>query len=203
MTSTIIPFIIASLALLLVPGPAVVFIVNRSMVDGRGVALASVAGLTLGNFFHALLAGIGVSAVLVASTTAFNIVKWLGVTYLVVVGIRTLGAKASAVRTSHETFGARRAFRQGMIVNLLNPKVALFFLAFIPQFVGTKTGGFSLETMILGGVFVSLGFLTDSMYALASSALRESLFSDDGLAFFRRWVSGFVFIALGVFAAFS
>ena len=195
-------FALASLALLLVPGPAVVYIVNRSVADGRQVALASVGGLTLGNLSHAVLASIGVSAALAASTVAFNVVKWLGVAYLIGTGIRTLVTPPSTLTLTSTAPMVHRAFRQGLVINVLNPKVALFFLSFLPQFVRQDSSGVALQTFILGGIFVGIGFVTDSSYALMASALRETLLDGRVLPLIRRWVSGSVFVALGLFAAF-
>lgn len=194
-------FTIASLALLVVPGPAVVYIVNRGMVDGRRVALASVLGLTAGNFAHALLAGAGISALLVTSSAAFNAVKWLGVAYLVGTGLRTLASNSQRLELAGQSIDARRAFRQGVTVNVLNPKVALFFLAFLPQFVDQSQANREFSTLLFGSIFVGLGLITDSVYALVSSSLKDSLLNDRTLGFFRRWISGAVFIALGVIAA--
>lgn len=194
-------FAIASLALLVVPGPAVVYIVNRGMVDGRKVALASVLGLTFGNLIHALMASVGISALLIASSAAFNVVKWLGVAYLVGVGIRTLKSKSQGWEFTKQLINAQRAFRQGVAVNVLNPKVALFFLAFFPQFVDQSDVNSEWLTLLFGSVFVGLGLITDTMYALVSSSLKDSLINGRVLAFFRRWVSGAVFIGLGLVAA--
>ena len=194
-------FIIASLALLVVPGPAVVYIVNRGIVDGRRVALASVFGLTLGNFAHALLASAGISTLLVTSSAAFNVVKWLGVAYLIGTGIRTLASNTQRLEMANHSIDARHAFGQGVTVNVLNPKVALFFLAFLPQFIDRSEVNREWTTLLLGSIFVGLGLLTDSLYALISSSLRSTLRNGQALAFFRRWDSGSVFIALGVVAA--
>ena len=195
-------FALASLALLIVPGPAVVYIINRSVADGRQVALASVGGLTLGNLVHAVLASIGVSAVLAASTVAFNTVKWLGVAYLVGVGVRMLFTTPSPLPSASTAPLSNEAFRQGLIINVLNPKVALFFLSFLPQFVRHDSTGVALQTFVLGGIFVGIGFVTDSSYALTASALRETLLDGRVLPFVRRWVSGSVFVLLGLLAAF-
>ncbi|MDO9174506.1 MAG: LysE family translocator, partial [Actinomycetota bacterium] len=120
--STIAAFAAASLLLLLIPGPAVLYIVNRSVSDGRRAGLAAVAGLTLGNLVHALAAAVGLSAVLATSATAFNTVKWLGAGYLVYVGVRTLMRPAPAIDPDQPGVSARRSFTQGVVVNVLNPK---------------------------------------------------------------------------------
>ena len=198
---TIGSFAVASLLLALLPGPAVMYIVNRSISDGRRIALTSVSGLTLGNFFHALAASVGLSAVLVASSAAFNVVKWLGVTYLVVTGIRALLTRPEALAGDNRSMTAVAAFRQGVIVNSFNPKVALFFLSFLPQFVDPDLGSPGLQSLVLGSTFVVIGAMTDASYALASSAVRGLLVNERTVGFVRRWVSGSVFVGLGLVAA--
>lgn len=201
--ATIITFAAASLALLLIPGPAVVYILNRSVADGRRIGLASVAGLELGNLMHVVAAVAGLSAVLAASAVAFSVVKWAGVAYLVVIGINTLRRPAPTIDPTQPSVSARRAFTQGVIVNMLNPKVALFFLSFLPQFIDPELGRPGLQALVLGLVFVAIGCVTDSAYALVASALRGALLRGRSLAFVQRYVAGAVFIALGILAATS
>jgi threonine/homoserine/homoserine lactone efflux protein len=198
---TLLAFSAASIVLLLIPGPAVTYIVNRSVSNGRSVALASVAGIELGNFMHVIAATIGLSAVLATSATAFNVVKWLGAAYLITVGVKTLLTRpeqltAETVRTSY-----RRAFVQGVVIATLNPKVALFFLSFLPQFVDPERGPAWTQALILGTVFTLLGTITDGAWALFASALRGVLLRGRAMPFIRRYVSGSVFIGLGVIAA--
>jgi len=198
---TIGSFAVASLLLALLPGPAVMYIVNRSISDGRRIALTSVTGLTLGNFFHAIAASVGLSAVLVASAAAFNVVKWLGVTYLVVTGLRTLLTRPDRLSGDERSMTAVAAFRQGVLVNSFNPKVALFFLSFLPQFIDTDSGRPWLQALVLGLIFVAIGACTDGTYSLIASSLRQVLLRGRTLPFIRRWVAGSVFIGLGVMAA--
>jgi threonine/homoserine/homoserine lactone efflux protein len=199
--ATFAAFAAASIALLLIPGPAVLYIVNRSVSDGRTVGLAAVAGVELGTFVHVLAATAGLSAVLATSATAFNAVKWLGVGYLVFVGIRTLLRRPEAVTTDRAAISHRRAFAQGVVVNVLNPKVALFFLSFLPQFIDTDRGGASRQALVLGITFVLLGFITDGSYSTLASSLRGALVRGRGLPFVQRYVAGTVFIGLGLVAA--
>jgi threonine/homoserine/homoserine lactone efflux protein len=199
--STFAAFAVASLALLVIPGPAVLYIVNRSVSDGRTVGLAAVAGLELGNLMHALAAAVGLSAVLATSATAFNAVKWLGAAYLIVVGVRTLLRRPQVITTDRAAISHRRAFGQGVVVNVLNPKVALFFLSFLPQFIDPDVGGSGRQALALGIVFVLIGCITDSLYSLLSSGLRCVLVGGRGLPFVQRYVAGTVFIGLGVVAA--
>jgi threonine/homoserine/homoserine lactone efflux protein len=199
--SVIATFATAAVILLLIPGPAVLYIVNRSVSDGRTAGLASASGLALGNLVHALAAAAGLSAVLATSAAAFNAVKWLGAGYLIFVGVRTLMTKPTAITTEQPEVSARRAFTQGIVVNVLNPKVALFFLSFLPQFIHPDQGRPAVQALVLGLVFVLIGFCTDSSYSLLASSLRDTLLRGRALPFVRRWVAGTVFIGLGVVAA--
>jgi threonine/homoserine/homoserine lactone efflux protein len=199
--SSLLAFGAASIVLLLIPGPAVTYIVNRSVADGRPVALASVAGIELGNFVHVIAATVGLSAVLATSATAFGVVKWLGAIYLIGVGIKTLLTRpekltAETVRTSY-----RRAFAQGVVINILNPKVALFFLSFLPQFIDPDRGPAWTQSLVLGTLFVLLGFLTDGAWAFLASAVRGALLRGRAMPIIRRYVSGSMFIGLGIVAA--
>jgi len=199
--SAIVAFATASVILLIIPGPAVLYIVNRSVSDGRQVGIAAATGLSLGNLVHALAAAVGLSAVLATSATAFTIVKWAGAVYLVAVGARTLMKPPPVIDTDRPGVSLRRSFTQGIVVNTLNPKVALFFLSFLPQFIDTDAGRPGLQALVLGLVFVLIGFCTDSTYSLLASGLRHVLLRGKALPFVQRWVAGTVFIGLGVVAA--
>ncbi len=196
-----VAFGIASIVLLLIPGPAVTYIVNRSVASGRAIAFASVAGLELGNFMHVVAATVGLSAVLATSATAFSVVKWLGAVYLIGVGVRTLLTKQVSTPGGSRDVSYRRAFTQGVIVNTLNPKVALFFLSLLPQFIEPARGAAWSQALVLGAMFTVLGILIDGTWALLASAVRDVLLTGRSLPFIRRWVSGSMFIGLGLFAA--
>ena len=142
-----------------------------------------------------------VALLLATSATAFNVVKWLGVGYLIFVGIRTLLRKPAEIEKESTTTSLRRSFTQGIIVNTLNPKVALFFLSYLPQFIDADKGAAWSQALVLGSTFVLIGCITDGMYALTASALRAKLLSGRTLPFVQRYVAGTVFIALGLVAA--
>jgi threonine/homoserine/homoserine lactone efflux protein len=160
-----------------------------------------VAGIELGNLVHALAAAVGLSAVLATSATAFNAVKWLGAGYLIIVGVRTLVRRPQPINSDRAAISHRRAFGQGIVVNILNPKVALFFLSFLPQFIHTEQGGSGRQALALGIVFVLIGCMTDSVYSVLASSLRGALMRGRGLPFVQRYVAGTVFIGLGLVAA--
>jgi threonine/homoserine/homoserine lactone efflux protein len=191
-------FSVAAVALLLIPGPAVLYVVVQSAEQGRRVGLASVAGIHLGTLVHVAAATVGLSALIVASAVAFSVVKYAGAAYLIYLGIRRLvaGDDASAVEARRETL--QRAFTRGAVVNVLNPKTALFFLAFLPQFVDPDRGGVWSQALVLGLVFVGLGLVSDSLYAVAAGTV-------GGLLRRRRralrYGSGLMFIGLGAVAA--
>jgi threonine/homoserine/homoserine lactone efflux protein len=192
-------FGLAALALLAIPGPAVLYIVVQSAEHGRRVGLASVAGVHLGTLAHVAAAAAGLSALIIASPLAFDVVKYAGALYLAYLGIRKLLAgDREEVRPDPEPL--RRAFRRGVVVNLLNPKTALFFLAFLPQFVEAGRGGVWSQALVLGLVFVGLGLVSDSLYALAAGTVGSLVRRK------RRAVgygSGIVYLTLGAAAAFA
>lgn len=198
---SLISFAIASVALLVIPGPAVIYIVNRSVASGRSIGLASVLGLELGTFMHVIAATVGLSAILATSVEAFNTVKFLGASYLIVVGLSTLLRRPQALNTSADLITKIQALRQGFIINTLNPKVALFFLSFLPQFIDPGKSSNALQSLAFGSVFVIFGFITDGIYALCASSLRETLVKGKALPFVQRYVAGVVFVLLGIMAA--
>jgi threonine/homoserine/homoserine lactone efflux protein len=191
-------FGLAALALLAIPGPAVLYIVFQSAEQGRRVGLASVAGVHLGTLVHVAAASAGLSALIVASSVAFTVVKYAGAAYLVYLGIRKLLERDTETRVKREREPLRRAFVRGTIVNALNPKTALFFLAFLPQFVAPDRGGVWSQALVLGLVFVALGLVTDSLYALVAGTVGGLLRRRRNAV---RYGSGIVFIALGATAA--
>jgi len=193
-------FGLAALALLVIPGPAVLYIVFQSAEQGRRVGLASVAGVHLGTLVHVAAASAGLSALIVASSLAFSVVKYAGAAYLVYLGIRKLLQRDPETQVERKREPLRRAFVRGMIVNALNPKTALFFLAFLPQFVAPDRGGVWSQALVLGFVFVGLGLITDSLYALAAGTVGGLLRRRRNTV---RYGSGLVFIALGATAAFA
>jgi threonine/homoserine/homoserine lactone efflux protein len=199
--NSLISFAVASVALLVIPGPAVIYIVNRSVADGRQIGLAAVVGLELGTFMHVLAATVGLSAILATSENAFNVVKYLGASYLILIGLRTLTRKPEAISTSASSMTQSQAFRQGFIINTLNPKIALFFLSFLPQFIDPNISSNARQSLILGSVFVLCGFVIDGVYALTASSLREVLVKGKALPFIQQYVAGVVFVLLGAAAA--
>jgi threonine/homoserine/homoserine lactone efflux protein len=191
-------FSLAALALLAIPGPAVLYIVVQSAEQGRRVGLASVAGVHLGTLVHVAAAAAGLSAIVVASALAFSVVKFVGAAYLIYLGIRRLLARDEGVTVERGRDSLRRAFARGAVVNVLNPKTAIFFLAFLPQFVDAGRGAVWSQALLLGLVFVALGFLSDSLYALAAGGAAGLLRRRRAVM---RYGAGLVYIGLGATAA--
>ncbi len=203
--STLWLFSLAALALLVVPGPAVLYIVGQAIDGGRKAGLVSMLGIQTGGLVHVFAAAVGISALIASSATAFTVVKLAGAAYLVVIGVLTLlrrepidpDTRAPAERTP------RRRYLQGIVVNILNPKTALFFLAFLPQFVDEDAGQVGLQVVVLGLVFLTLAVVSDGVWALAAGTAGEWLRQHRGFLRARRYVSGSVFVALGVLTAFA
>jgi threonine/homoserine/homoserine lactone efflux protein len=197
-------FVVAAIVLLLTPGPAVLYIVTRSVEQGRVAGLVSALGVHVGTLVHVAAAALGVSALLVSSALAFDIVKYLGAVYLIYLGIRKLlGRDQTATGQALAPRSLRRLFGQGVVVNLLNPKTALFFLAFLPQFVDVSKGAVGFQILVLGLIFVALGVMSDGLYAVAAGAAGAWLKRDNRILRAERYVSGSVFVGLGVTAAFA
>jgi threonine/homoserine/homoserine lactone efflux protein len=197
-------FVAASVLLLLTPGPAVLYIVARSVEQGRAAGFVSVLGIHLGTIVHIVAAAVGLSALLVSSALAVALVKYLGAAYLIWVGIRTLMAKdPNASAPAAPAAPLRRVFRDGFVVNLFNPKTAIFFLAFLPQFVDPHRGALHWQILTLGLTFMGLGIMSDGMFALAAGTAGDFLRRNRRFLKFQRWFAGTSFIGLGVTAAFA
>jgi threonine/homoserine/homoserine lactone efflux protein len=201
--STLALFAVAAITLLVIPGPAVLYIVARSVDQGRVAGLASVGGVHVGTLLHVAAAALGLSALLVSSAVAYHTVRWLGAAYLVWLGLRRLLARdeqAGPDRPRPER-GLGRVFAQGVVVNLLNPKTTLFFFAFLPQFVDLSKGSVPLQVVVFGVAFVLLGLVSDGAYALLASTGAGWLRRRPGVAKASRLVSGGVLVTLGVTTA--
>jgi threonine/homoserine/homoserine lactone efflux protein len=201
-STSLLGFVAAALVLLVIPGPGVLYIVARSLSQGHRAGLVSVLGLSIGALVHVAAATAGVSAILLASATAFGIVKALGAGYLIYLGIRTLVTRhpPSSVEASPPR-SLYRLFRDGVFVSVLNPKIAVFFLAFLPQFVEPSRGPVPQQVLLLGLVYVGLALITDSAYAVLAGSLRHWLGGRVMQGPLPRYASGAVYLGLGVSTA--
>ena len=196
-------FVAAALVILLIPGPAVLYLVTRSIAQGRRAGFVSVLGLSTGALVHVIAATVGLSAVLVASSTAFNAVKMLGAAYLVYLGVRALlASRQSAELQSEPERSSLRIFTDGVIVSIFNPKIGVFFLAFLPQFVDPGGAAVWQQVLFLGLLYIGMALVTDGMYVLLASSLRHWL-RDVVRGPVPQYASGAIYIGLGVTTALS
>jgi threonine/homoserine/homoserine lactone efflux protein len=197
-------FMLASLALAMTPGPGVLYIVTRSLAHGRGAGVASVAGVALGNLGNAIAASVGLAALFAISALAFSVVKYAGALYLIFLGIRTLRRPRTNSEPSALTqpTAAARIFYDGFIVALLNPKTAVFFAAFLPQFLSAKTPPV-LPSIALSAVFVAIAAATDTAYALTAGTIAPALRRAQGTRACGRYFSASALIGLAAFTAFA
>lgn len=202
-STSLVGFAAAALVVLLIPGPGVLYIIARSLSQGQRAGLVSVLGLSAGALVHVGAATLGLSAILLTSATAFGVVKMLGAGYLIYLGIRALlerPSTTSAVDTSPPR-SLTRLFTDGVVVSVLNPKIAVFFLAFLPQFVEPGRGSIAVQVLLLGLLYVTLALCTDSAYALLAGHLRGWLSGRVVGGPLPRYASGAVYIGLGVSTA--
>ncbi len=202
--SSLLLFVTGAAILLVIPGPAVTYVVSRSIGHGRAAGLVSVMGIVTGTLCHVVAAALGISALLASSAVAFQFVKYVGAAYLIYLGIKTLQrndeqfAEADTAETK-----LIRLYGQGLLVNLLNPKTALFFLAFLPQFVDPARGHVTLQILQLGVLFALMGWCSDSVYAVIAGIVAGRIRGSLRLRRAQRNISGGGLIALGLASAFS
>ena len=195
-------FVTAALILLLTPGPAVLFIVARSLEQGRPAGVVSALGVGTASFLHVIVAALGLSALLMQSAIAFGVVKYLGAAYLIYLGIKTL--RSPSDMSEIQTVGnspLSRIFVQGFIVNLLNPKTALFFFAFLPQFVDPARGAVTPQVIFLGMIFVVMAITSDSTYAVVAGTARQVIVGNQRLGKLQKNFAGMIYIGLGITTA--
>jgi threonine/homoserine/homoserine lactone efflux protein len=198
-------FVVAALVLLVIPGPAVLYIVAQSISRGRLAGIVSMLGIQVGGLVHVAAAAAGLSALLVRSAVAFNVVKYAGAAYLILLGLRRIldREEVQNVPGARPEKSLRRLFTQGIVINVLNPKTALFFFSFLPQFVDVDAGSVALQIATLGLVFILLATVSDGMYALAAGSAAGWLRGRSGFARGERYATGGVLVGLGVLTAFS
>ena len=201
--SSLLFFISAAALLLAIPGPAIFYIVGRSIGHSRNASLVSAFGIGVGTLIHTVAAAVGLSALLLSSATVFSVVKYLGAAYLIYLGVQKLrsdesfDASPDARRTT-----LTRVFAQGIVVNVLNPKTALFFFAFLPQFIDPARGHVATQILSLGILFACMGTFSDSLWAYFSGTVAHRLRANPRWLRTQRYVSGGMLISLGLATAF-
>jgi threonine/homoserine/homoserine lactone efflux protein len=201
--STLLLFAGASLALLALPGPAVIYVVTRSLDQGRTAGMVSMLGVETGTFAYALAAAAGLTGLIAASVTAFTVVKYAGAAYLVYLGVRKLLERPEEEQPEVVVSGRSRLFLKGALVQLLNPKIAIFFVAFLPQFVHSSRGPVAVQILVLGTIFTVLAILSDGAYVLLAGAVGSWLRTGRRARSWLARFSGGVYIGLGLTAALS
>jgi threonine/homoserine/homoserine lactone efflux protein len=200
--STYALFIATALVLLAIPGPAVLYVVSRSIDQGRRAGLASVLGITSGTVVHVTMATIGLSSLILASRVAFDTVRYAGAAYLIYLGARRLLTRGAEDELEQRPpRSARDLYAQGLVVNLLNPKTIVFIFAFLPQFVDVGAGHVWFQIMVLGLSFAALGLASDSLYAFVAGTVADRLRGTRLVARVERWFGGTVLIGLGITSA--
>ena len=200
--SNLILFAAAASILVFTPGPNTLYIIARSVQQGRTAGLVSSLGVETGTLIHVAAAAFGISALLVSSALAFNVVKYAGAAYLIYLGIKTLltREKPAEVETVEEK-SLRRTFSQAVLVNVLNPKSAMFFFAFLPQFVDAKRGAAATQILFFGAIVVVLGFTSGSLYSLLAGSIGNVLRGNLKFLRAQRYFAGSVYIGLGAATA--
>jgi threonine/homoserine/homoserine lactone efflux protein len=198
-------FSTAALVMLVIPGPSVLYVVARSLDQGRRAGLASTSGISTGTLAHVVAATLGLSALLLSSATAYSLVKYAGAAYLFYLGIKKFRERPTVdTEENHvRALPLRRVFAQGVVVEALNPKTALFFFAFLPQFVNPARGQVSLQFLTLGMLFTVLGFTSDSIWALTAGSTAGWLRRNQSFRRNQRYISGTVYLGLGMATAVS
>jgi threonine/homoserine/homoserine lactone efflux protein len=198
-------FVSAAAILLLIPGPAVLYILARSMEQGRMAGLASAAGIAVGTLVHVLAATLGLSALLISSVFSYSALKYAGACYLFYLGIKKFCTRKETAdrQPPRDPTPARKVFAQGVLVNVLNPKTAIFFFAFLPQFVSPARGQVSLQFLALGLLFAVMGWISDSIWALAAGSVAHWLRRKQPFMNQERYLAGTVYVGLGLATAVS
>jgi threonine/homoserine/homoserine lactone efflux protein len=202
--SSLLLFVSAALVLLAIPGPAVFYVTSRSIGHGRSAGLVSALGIGVGTLFHVAAAALGLSALLMSSAIAFSAVKYLGAAYLIYLGVLKIVREESIAQSDQSArIQLSRIFGQGIVVNVLNPKTALFFFAFLPQFVDASRGRVAGQILFLGLLFAVMGVLSDSVWALFAGTVAQVLRGNPRWMRTQRYVSGGMLISLGLATAFA
>ena len=200
--STLILYAGAAAILVFTPGPNTLYIIARSVNQGRTAGLVSSLGVEAGTLIHIIAAAFGISALLVSSALAFNVVKYAGAAYLIYLGIKTLLTREKpAAAETVEAKSLRRTFSQAVLVNVLNPKSALFFFAFLPQFIDPERGAAATQILFFGAIVVVLGFTSGSLYSLLAGSVGNVLRGNLKFLRAQRYFAGSVYIGLGAATA--
>jgi threonine/homoserine/homoserine lactone efflux protein len=200
--TTLLLFVLAGSVLVAIPGPNHIYIVTRGLSQGRAAGLASAVGVETGTLVYIAAAAAGLAALIASSALAFDAVRYLGAAYLIYLGIRALlRYQPPRLQAPAAPQSLRRVYLEGMLVNLLNPKVALFFVAFLPQFIDPHRGPVPAQIVVLGLIMATIGMASDVLYAMASGTLGGWIGRRPAFVRRQRYLTGGTYLALGVVAA--
>jgi threonine/homoserine/homoserine lactone efflux protein len=192
-------FIMASFTLIITPGPDMIYVISRGIGQGRTAGILSACGVCCGLVLHTLAVAIGLAIVLKTCSIAFYVLKYIGALYLIYLGIRTLTVKQGLISVKHKKRQSHTSlFLQGFLTNVLNPKVALFFLSFLPQFVDSNSPAVALQSILLGLIYFLLCLVVLVIIALLSGKIGSLLQAKESIARKTGWISGSVLMGLGI-----
>lgn len=203
-TSNFTLFIVTSIAVILMPGPAMLFVISNGLTKGPKASIAAAIGTTTGVSFHLFCAAFGLAVILKTSAIAFAVVKFVGATYLIYLAIKTVLSKEQIVNHLNVGEKSRNSiFWQGIFINILNPKLSIFFLAFLPQFIGSNLASSTSQTLVLGTIFMAMTIILFIFYGLFASLLRQKVLNSPKILNAIKWCFASVFMVLGVRLALS
>ncbi|OUR75635.1 lysine transporter LysE [Colwellia psychrerythraea] len=202
--TTLLTYVYILIGFVFIPGPAILLTLSRATTSGVRVGLVTGLGLALGDFVHTILVAIGLSSVIMASPFLFTLIKSLGACYLIYLGIKIFTVKANAINSNiANVISSNIAFKQAFIIEILNPKTALFFLAFLPQFVNTENGYVHLQFIILGSLFVVAGLLSTIVVALCAGKVSSFIIKSPTIMYWQNKAVGLIYCTLGLGVAFQ
>jgi threonine/homoserine/homoserine lactone efflux protein len=203
-TSSFTLFIITSIAVILMPGPAMLFVISNGLSRGSKASIAAAFGTTTGVFFHLFCAAFGLAVILKTSTIAFMIVKFAGAAYLIFLAIKTLLSQDQVANQFSDNEKSKKSiFWQGIFINILNPKLSIFFLAFLPQFIDVNLASATSQTLLLGAIFMAMTIVIFICYGMFASLVRQKILNSPKILKAIKWCFASVFMALGVRLALS
>lgn len=196
-----LPFLLASIALNMAPGPDLLYILTKTIRHGKKVGFASAVGVCTGALFHVFIASLGLSAILVSSSLAFSLVKYIGAAYLLYLAFqafRSSGYDFQIDVLTEKPESVFQAFKQGVLIDILNPKVAIFFMAFLPQFLREDAGSVSVQLFYLGLIVIVVAIIVEVLYVLATDKISAKLRSSKRFSIWLDRTVGVVFAGLGI-----
>jgi threonine/homoserine/homoserine lactone efflux protein len=196
-SAVLLAFFAAATAIILAPGPAQALVISRSLSEGKRSGIMTAIGLNIGTIVHAAAAALGLSAILATSAVAFALIKYIGAAYLIYLGIKELRSHTPQL-AAESNISTRQALNKAILTGILNPKIALFFLAFLPQFIDPQHGSVLLQFLMLGFLLAIMDIIYESFLAIAADVLSARLLGSERFALWRQRFTGVILIGLGI-----